>query len=69
LDSENNREQVAQVFSNDELQKLEFNGGVYILYFKQGVSFNNVLMIIAKNDCSVQYIRDISKSTRRFFVY
>lgn len=69
LDSKNSRAQIEQVFSNNELQKLEFNGGVYILYFTKGISFNDVLIIIAKNDFSVQYIRDISKSTRRFFVY
>jgi ABC-2 type transport system ATP-binding protein len=69
LDSTNDREQIENVFFKKELQKLEFNGGVYILYFKKGVSFNDVLILIAKNNCSVQYIRDISKSTRRFFVY
>jgi len=69
LDSENERTEIEQVFVNNELQKLEFNGGVYILYFTKGISLNDVLIIIAKNDLKVQYIRDISKSTRRFFVY
>ena len=54
---------------NDELEKLEFNGGVYILYFKPNFSLNTILITLAKNDISIQYIRDISKSTRRFFVY
>lgn len=69
LDSENERTEIEQVFVNNELQKLEFNGGVYILYFTEGISLNDILLIIAKNNLKVQYIRDISKSTRRFFVY
>ena len=69
LDTENTREEIEGVFSNQELQKLAFNGGVYILYFATEITFNDVLMAIAKHNISVQYIRDISKSTRRFFVY
>ena len=69
LDSENNREAVEALFVNGELKKIEFNGGVYILYFKEEITFNDVLSIISKNEFSIQYIRDISHSTRRFFVY
>jgi len=69
LDSENTRDKVEALFNNGELKKIEFNGGVYILYFKEEITFNDVLSIIAKNEFSIQYIRDISNSTRRFFVY
>lgn len=69
LDSENSREQIEAIFKENSLQKLDYNGGVYILYFKEGISFNEVLVVIANNKLSIQYIRDISKSTRRFFVY
>lgn len=69
IDTENSREEIELIFNENQLEKLEFNGGVYILYFKEGFSFNDCLAVIAKNNFSVQYIRDISKSTRRFFVY
>lgn len=69
LDAKNSREELEIVFNSLNLEKLDFNGGVYILYFKNTVSFNAVLMAIAKNELKVDYIRDISNSTRRFFVY
>jgi ABC-2 type transport system ATP-binding protein len=69
LDTVNNREEIERIFSENQLEKLEFNGGVYILSSHEHISFNDVLSVIAKNNFSVQYIRDISKSTRRFFVY
>ena len=69
LDSENARDKVEGLFINNELKKIEFNGGVYILYFNEGITFNDVLTIISKKEFSIKYIRDISNSTRRFFVY
>ncbi|MDX6746300.1 ABC transporter ATP-binding protein [Polaribacter sp. PL03] len=69
IDTENSRDEIEAIFNNNQLEKLEFNGGVYILYFKEGFSFNNCLATISSNNFSLQYIRDISKSTRRFFVY
>ena len=69
LDTENSREELESIFNSLQLEKLEFNGGVYILYFKEKILFNDVLTAIAKNKLKVEYIRNISNSTRRFFVY
>jgi len=69
LDTENSREELESIFNSIQLEKLEFNGGVYILYFKENTLFNDVLTAIAKNQLKVEYIRNISNSTRRFFVY
>lgn len=69
LDSENSREELEQAFEAIQLEKLEFNGGVYILYFKEQITFNDVLIAIAKKELKAAYIRNISNSTRRFFVY
>jgi len=69
LDADNSRDEIEAIFSKVGLNKLENNGGVYILYFDSELSFHELLSIIAKNEMKVQYIRDISKSTRRFFVY
>lgn len=69
LDTDNSREELESLFTKSGLQKLENNGGVYILYFNTDLSFHELLALISKSDLKVQYIRDISKSTRRFFVY
>jgi ABC-2 type transport system ATP-binding protein len=69
LDTENTREEIEELFVDSFLNKIEFNGGVYILYFSESFSFNQVLQKIANSNLVVIYIRDISKSTRRFFIY
>ncbi|WP_299836227.1 ABC transporter ATP-binding protein [uncultured Tenacibaculum sp.] len=70
LDTTNSREEIEKVFEEYDLEQIEYNGGVYIIYFKDNdITFNTVLSIIASNNFKIQYIRDISKSTRRFFVY
>lgn len=69
LDSGNSREEIEQALTNKNLVKIEYNGGVYILYFKENITFNDLLSLISKHNLKVQYIRDISNSTRRFFVY
>ena len=68
LDTKNSRAALEQVFKEVHLNKIDYNGGVYILSFTEGTSFNDVLMAISKNNFNIQYIRDISTSTRRFFV-
>ena len=69
IDSKNSREQIETVFKELKIEKLEFNGGMYILYFKENIVFNDVLKAIINHQIEVGYIRDISKSSRRFFVY
>ena len=69
LDSGNSREEIEQALTNKNLVKIEYNGGVYILYFNENITFNDLLSLISKHNLKVQYIRDISNSTRRFFVY
>lgn len=69
VDIENTREEIVAAFTN-ALEKIEYNGGMYILYFKEEeITFNKVLATIASQNLKVQYIRDISNSTRRLFVY
>lgn len=69
LDIDGARDEIEALFKNDGLQKLEFNGGVYILYFEDSLSFQDLLSRLSTSEMKVQYIRDISESTRRFFVY
>ena len=67
LETTAQREQLQNALLNMPLQKLSFNGGVYILYFENGATFTDALLCIAQARLSVKYIRDISSSSRRFF--
>jgi len=62
------REALEQVFAAEPPQKIHFNGGVYVLHFSAHRSFNQVLGQLAASDLSLHYIRNISDSSRRFFV-
>lgn len=48
-------------------QKVSYNGGVYIAYFEE-TTFSEVLLALGTNNIQVTYIRNISKSTRKYFV-
>ncbi|RYY95176.1 MAG: ABC transporter ATP-binding protein [Chitinophagaceae bacterium] len=50
------------------LQQLSFNGGVHILYFAPGTHSSDVLTLLGSSGLPVRYLRDISHSSRRFFV-
>ena len=51
-----------------ELEKLYYNGGSYIASFSKGKLMTDVLLLLGEKKVPVTYIRDISKSSRRFFV-
>lgn len=68
LDSSNSREELLKVFEGFELEKLTFNGGVFAAYFGANVEMHSILTALGNAKIQVTYIRDISTSTRRFFV-
>jgi ABC-2 type transport system ATP-binding protein len=68
IDCDCKREELVEIFSDLELVKLNFNGGVYVAYFNINTSFSSVLEALGKNKIDVTYTRNISNSTRRFFV-
>lgn len=68
IDSANSKEELNQILGNIGMTKLIFNGGVYVATFDASVSFAAVLETLGRNACSIAYIRNISSSTRRFFV-
>ncbi|HWJ92990.1 MAG TPA: ABC transporter ATP-binding protein [Flavisolibacter sp.] len=67
LETSASREQLQQVINPLGLEKLSFNGGVYILYFTGGTQMGSVLSAIGQGGLPVKYLRDISVSSRRFF--
>lgn len=68
LDTQVSREQLFDVFSHLNLVKIIFNGGIYVIYFQPEIQFHEVLSALGKNEIPLTYIRNISSSTRRFFM-
>ncbi|MCE3076167.1 ABC transporter ATP-binding protein [Chryseobacterium gwangjuense] len=68
IDTPNSREELLEVFNNFNLEKLNFNGGVYVAYFSAETEFYEVMAALGNAKAEIVYIRNISSSTRRFFV-
>jgi ABC-2 type transport system ATP-binding protein len=68
FESEWSQEQLYASLSKISLIKLQYNGGSYIAHFPNSVSVNNFLTLIIGNNIPVKYFRNISDSTRRFFI-
>jgi len=68
IDTDNSREELLQIFHQLNLEKLNFNGGIFVAYFSSETEFSTVLSALGNSEIQVTYIRNISTSTRRFFV-
>lgn len=68
IDCNAERQLLKSIFKDLNLEKLIFNGGIYIAYFDENTNFYSVLEALGKHKIQVTYTRNISKSTRRFFV-
>lgn len=68
LESEISREILQEKLASFGLEKIHFNGGNYMLFFNPETSFNEVLKQFGESDIPLTYIRDISNSSRRFFI-
>ncbi|MGM5630556.1 ABC transporter ATP-binding protein [Apibacter raozihei] len=68
FESEWTQEQLYAVLKQLSLSKLQYNGGSFISHFPDTISINNFLQIIIDNNVPIKYFRNISNSTRRFFV-
>jgi len=67
FESEWNQSQLNEAFS-ENLISIKFNGGTYIATFNVAVTSFDFLKIISDKQIPLHYFRNISKSTRRFFV-
>ncbi len=68
FESEWNQEQLFLILNKLNLSRLHHNGGTYIGYFPESVSVKDFLQTSIQEDIPIKYFRDISNSTRRFFV-
>lgn len=69
LDTSNSREDLLEVFKNFKLEKLNFNGGVFVAYFSHETDISEVISALGNSKIQLTYFRNISTSTRRFFVH
>ena len=68
LDTAASREALQAALADLVPEKISFNGGVYILTFKGTATFSGVLSVLGMSGIEITYIRNISSSTRRFFM-
>lgn len=68
MDVNSNKEKLQEALSGLALEKLSFNGGQFIAQFGDPVNFSQVLQTLGHSELEIVYIRNISSSSRRFFV-
>lgn len=68
MDVNTNKETLAAALSGLAVEQLTFNGGQFIARFSKPVSFSQVLQTLGGSGLEIVYIRNISSSSRRFFV-
>lgn len=61
-------EQLSALFSDVEDVKISYNGSIYTIEIARSNSFKEAFLRIANADFEFTYIRNISHSTRRFFI-
>lgn len=68
FESELNLGELKQAFTSIKIISLEQNGGTFIAAFPEEIEMNDFLKVIINQSIPVTYLRNISNSTRRFFV-
>ena len=68
FESDWGQKELGDLFSKNEMVSLQFNGGTYIVTFPEKMSIYDFLKIISEHQVPLLYFRNISNSTRRFFV-
>ncbi|MFT3795981.1 ATP-binding cassette domain-containing protein [Flavobacterium sp.] len=59
---------LAEIFNKHDMASLQFNGGTFIISFNGGVAVHDFMKMVVDHQIPLIYFRDISHSTRRFFV-
>jgi ABC-2 type transport system ATP-binding protein len=60
--------ELGDLFAQHGMVSIQFNGGTFIITFADSFSVHDFLKIIADKQVPLLYFRNISNSTRRFFV-
>lgn len=67
LDTKESKESLENIFQDLGLENISFNGGVFVLYFKEDTPQSDILLRLATNKITILNFRDISHSSRRYF--
>lgn len=68
FESSLNLSDLKQAFTTLEVISLEQNGGTFIVTFPEKIEMNDFLKVVINQSIPMTYMRNISNSTRRFFV-
>lgn len=68
FDSEWSMNELSALFSQLKLEKLQLNGGTYVACFPDSITQEMFLNTMLDNKVPMNYFRNISRSTRRFFL-
>ena len=68
FESSLNLSDLKQAFTTLEVISLEQNGGTFIATFPEKIEMNDFLKVVINQSIPMTYMRNISNSTRRFFV-
>lgn len=68
FESSLNLSDLKQAFTTLEVISMEQNGGTFIATFSEKIEMNDFLKVVINQSIPITYIRNISNSTRRFFV-
>ena len=68
FESDWTQEDFHAMFEKISLKKLQYSGDAYIAYFSGNTSMNDFLKIIISENISIKHLRNISNSTRRYFI-
>lgn len=68
FESEWGHDQLHEVFRGLGLERLQINGGTYVASFPDSVTQESFLRTVLDNNMPLSYFRNISNSTRRFFL-
>ncbi len=68
FESSLNLSDLKQAFTSLEVISLEQNGGTFIVTFSEKIEMNDFLKVVINQSIPMTYMRNISNSTRRFFV-
>jgi len=68
IDTSGTREELMQAFADCAVEKLQYNGGIFVVYFSHETEVSTVITRLGQSKLEITYFRNISASTRRFFV-
>jgi len=68
MDIQLSKEELSGIIQGFPVDQIQFNGGIFIVHISKQACMNEVLQKLIDSNVQITYIRDISKSSRRFFI-